>query len=120
MLTAIDLAGIPLLATDRDESHPVVVAGGHAAFNPEPISDFVDAAVLGDGEEAVLLITDIVRDWKRAGRPGGREGLLLQLALHRLDLRAALLRRRLPARTAASSASRRTGPTCPGASASTR
>jgi len=81
MLTALDLAGIPLLAADRDESHPVVVAGGHAAFNPEPIADFVDAAVLGDGEEAVLLITDIVRDWKSAGRPGGREGLLVQLAL---------------------------------------
>lgn len=80
MLTALDLAGIPLHAADRDESHPVVVAGGHAAFNPEPIADFIDAAVMGDGEEAVLLITDIVRDWKAAGRPGGREGLLLDLA----------------------------------------
>jgi len=80
MLTALDLAGIPLLAVDRDESHPVVVAGGHAAFNPEPISDFIDAAVLGDGEEAVLLITDVVRAWQQAGRPGGREGLLMELA----------------------------------------
>jgi radical SAM superfamily enzyme YgiQ (UPF0313 family) len=61
MLTAIDLAGIPLLAADRDDSHPVVLAGGHAAFNPEPIADFIDAAVLGDGEEAVLLVTVIVR-----------------------------------------------------------
>jgi radical SAM family uncharacterized protein len=80
MLTALDLSGIPLLAADRDESHPVVVAGGHAAFNPEPIADFVDAAVLGDGEEAVLLITDVVRDWKHEGRPGGRDELLLRLA----------------------------------------
>jgi radical SAM family uncharacterized protein len=80
MLTALDLAGIPLLAADRDESHPVVVAGGHAAFNPEPIASFIDAAVLGDGEEAVLLITDIVKAWKDAGQPGGREGLLLDLA----------------------------------------
>ena len=80
MLTALDLAGIPLMAADRDETHPVVVAGGHAAFNPEPISDFIDAAVLGDGEEAVLLITDIVKAWKLAGMPGGREGLLLDLA----------------------------------------
>ena len=80
MLTALDLAGIPLRAADRDETHPIVVAGGHAAFNPEPISDFIDVAVLGDGEEAVLLITDIVRDWKSAGRPGGREGLLVDLA----------------------------------------
>ena len=80
MLTALDLAGIPLMAADRDETHPLVFAGGHAAFNPEPIADFIDAAVLGDGEEAVLLITDIVKAWKLAGMPGGREGLLLDLA----------------------------------------
>ncbi|WP_189057285.1 TIGR03960 family B12-binding radical SAM protein [Longimycelium tulufanense] len=80
LLTALDLAGIPLHAADRTEDHPVVVAGGHAAFNPEPIADFLDAAVLGDGEEAVLEITDIVRRWKDDGRPGGREELLLRLA----------------------------------------
>jgi radical SAM family uncharacterized protein len=80
MLTALDLAGIPLCAADRDASHPVVIAGGHAAFNPEPIAHFIDAAVLGDGEQAVLLITDLVRDWKAQGCPGGREGLLLELA----------------------------------------
>ena len=80
MLTALDLAGIPVLAADRDETHPVVVAGGHAAFNPEPIADFIDAAVLGDGEEAVILITDVVKAWKAGGRPGGRDGLLRELA----------------------------------------
>ena len=80
MLSALSLANIPLLATERDDSHPIVVAGGHAAFNPEPIADFIDAAVLGDGEEAVLLITDITRDWKQTGCPGGRAGLLFELA----------------------------------------
>jgi radical SAM family uncharacterized protein len=80
MLSALSLANIPLLAADRDDSHPIVVAGGHAAFNPEPIADFIDAAVLGDGEEAVLLITDITRNWKQAGCPGGRVGLLFELA----------------------------------------
>lgn len=80
LLTALDLAGIPLSAVDRDESHPIVVAGGHAAFNPEPIAEFIDAAVLGDGEEAVGEVSDILRDWKRAGRPGGRDELLLRLA----------------------------------------
>jgi len=80
MLTALDLAGIPLHAVDRGIDDPIVVAGGHAAFNPEPIAAFIDAAVLGDGEEAVNLITDITRDWKRNGKPGGREGLLLSLA----------------------------------------
>ncbi|MEI2809383.1 MAG: TIGR03960 family B12-binding radical SAM protein [Nocardioides sp.] len=80
MLTALDLAHIPLRAADRDETHPVVVAGGHAAFNPEPIAPFIDAAVLGDGEEAVLAISELTRAWKAEGRPGGREGLLLRLA----------------------------------------
>src|SRR3954449_11009713 len=80
LLTALDLAGIPLEARDRTEEHPVVVAGGHAAFNPEPVADFVDAAVLGDGEQAVLEITDIVKAWKAEGRPGGRSELLLRLA----------------------------------------
>lgn len=80
MLTALDLAGIPLHATDRDETHPVVLAGGHAAFNPETVADFVDCAVVGDGEEAVLAVTDIIGDWKREGRPGGRDELLMRLA----------------------------------------
>src|SRR5207253_7705433 len=69
LLTALDLAGIPLHARDRNGTHPVVIAGGHAAFNPEPIADFVDAAVLGDGEQVVGTITDIVRDWKAEARP---------------------------------------------------
>ena len=81
MLTALDLAGIPLLSRDRVEGHPLVIAGGHSAFNPEPIADFIDAAVLGDGEEAVLLITEIIRAWKSEGCPGGRDGLLERLAV---------------------------------------
>ncbi|HEY2950026.1 MAG TPA: B12-binding domain-containing radical SAM protein, partial [Micromonosporaceae bacterium] len=80
LLTALDLAGLPLEAADRHDGHPIVVAGGHAAFNPEPIADFIDAAVLGDGEEAVLEITGIVRRWKSEGAPGGRDELLLRLA----------------------------------------
>jgi radical SAM family uncharacterized protein len=80
MLTAIDLAGVPLHAVDRDDTHPLVIAGGHAAFNPEAIAMFIDGAVLGDGEQAVLAITDIIADFKNAGSPGGREELLLRLA----------------------------------------
>jgi radical SAM family uncharacterized protein len=80
MLSALDLARIPLLATERTLDHPIVIAGGHAAFNPEPIADFIDCAVLGDGEEAVIKITKVVREWKAAGRPGGREGVLELLA----------------------------------------
>ena len=80
MLTALDLAGIPLHAADRDESHPLVVAGGHAAFNPETIADFIDMAIIGDGEQAVLGVTDLIAAWKAEGRPGGRTEILARLA----------------------------------------
>jgi radical SAM family uncharacterized protein len=80
MLTELDLAGIPIHTTERREHDPIVVAGGHAAFNPEPIADFIDAAVLGDGEQIALTISDVIREWKAEGRPGGRDGLLLRLA----------------------------------------
>ncbi|KAB8189307.1 TIGR03960 family B12-binding radical SAM protein [Nonomuraea phyllanthi] len=80
MLTALDLAGIPLVAADRGEDDPIVLAGGHAAFNPEPIADFLDAAVLGDGEQISIAISEVIREWKAEGRPGGRDELLMRLA----------------------------------------
>ncbi|WP_322778976.1 TIGR03960 family B12-binding radical SAM protein [Frankia sp. Cas4] len=80
LLTALDLAGIPLHGADRGDEHPIVIAGGHAAFNPEPVALFVDAVVLGDGEQAVLAITDVVRAFRNAGSPGGRDELLMRLA----------------------------------------
>ncbi|MFF1817570.1 TIGR03960 family B12-binding radical SAM protein [Kribbella sp. NPDC058245] len=80
MLTALDLAGIPLYAVDRTDEDPIVLAGGHAAFNPEPIADFIDAAVLGDGEEIVLKISDVIQEWKEEGSPGGRDEVLMRLA----------------------------------------
>ena len=97
LLTALDLAGIPLEAADRTDEHPIVLIGGHAAFNPEPIADFVDAVVVGDGEQAVLAASDLIRAWKAEGRPDGRDGLLLRLADERRRLRPRVLRRRLPA-----------------------
>ena len=81
MLNALDLAGIPMHSRDRGDDDPIVLAGGHAAFNPEPIADFLDAAVLGDGEEVVLAISEVVRDWKAEDRPGGRDELLRRLAV---------------------------------------
>jgi radical SAM family uncharacterized protein len=80
MLTALDLAGIPLYAVDRTDEDPIVLAGGHAAFNPEPVADFIDAAVLGDGEEIVLAISEVIREWKDEGSPGGRDEVLHRLA----------------------------------------
>ncbi|MFF0321240.1 TIGR03960 family B12-binding radical SAM protein [Nonomuraea angiospora] len=80
MLNALDLAGIPLMAVDRGEDDPIVLAGGHAAFNPEPIADFLDAAVLGDGEQISIAISEVIREWKAEGKPGGRDELLMRLA----------------------------------------
>ncbi|MFX4271466.1 TIGR03960 family B12-binding radical SAM protein [Propionibacteriaceae bacterium Y1685] len=80
LLNALDLAGIPLHSADRGDNDPLVIAGGHAAFNPEPIADFIDCAVLGDGEEVTLMISDVVREWKSQGCPGGRDEVLLRLA----------------------------------------
>src|SRR5689334_11412890 len=80
LLTALDLAQIPLSAADRGADDPIVLAGGHAAFNPEPIADFIDAAVLGDGEEIVLAVSEVIREWKEEGEPGGRDEVLLRLA----------------------------------------
>ncbi|HZR11639.1 MAG TPA: TIGR03960 family B12-binding radical SAM protein [Acidimicrobiia bacterium] len=79
VLNLIDLAGVPVRAERRGPEHPVVVAGGHCTFNPEPFADFVDAFVIGDGEEVVGEITEIVGEWKRAGRTT-REGVLRELA----------------------------------------
>ena len=79
VLEMIDLAGIPLHTWERGPEDMVVIVGGHAAFNPEPLADFVDAAVLGEGEEVVADITALVRDWKRSGR-ASREALLRELS----------------------------------------
>ncbi|MBV8463325.1 MAG: TIGR03960 family B12-binding radical SAM protein [Acidimicrobiales bacterium] len=60
VLNLLDLAGLPVRAADRGPGHPLVVAGGHCAFNPEPLADFLDLAVLGDGEEVVGEINDVL------------------------------------------------------------
>jgi radical SAM family uncharacterized protein len=80
VLECLDLAGVPVRAGHRRPEHPIVVAGGHCAFNPEPMSDFVDTFVIGDGEEVVGEITEVVGAWKRGGR-GSREAVLRQLAV---------------------------------------
>ena len=80
VLECLDLAGVPVRAADRSVEHPLVVAGGHSAFNPEPMADFVDAFVIGDGEEPVGEMTECIAVWERARRPGGRDGLLRELA----------------------------------------
>ena len=79
VLECLDLAGIPLRTSDRDAGHPLVLVGGHCSYNPEPLADFIDAAVLGDGEEVVSEITETVTAWRAEGH-GSRSGLLRRLA----------------------------------------
>lgn len=79
VLECLDLAGVPVRGQDRRPEHPIVVAGGHCVFNPEPMADFVDAFVIGDGEEAIGEVTEVVGAWKRGGR-ADRESVLRELA----------------------------------------
>jgi radical SAM family uncharacterized protein/radical SAM-linked protein len=78
ILNILDLSGIPLQAKDRDERFPLVIGGGPCAYNPEPLADFFDAFLLGDGEEAILDIAAAVRAWKHSG--ASKAELLLMLA----------------------------------------
>ena len=68
LLAMLDLGGIPLRAAERNAAHPLVVAGGPCAFNPEPLADFLDAVLLGDGEEAIHDLCDVYRAWDRRDR----------------------------------------------------
>jgi radical SAM family uncharacterized protein len=77
-LNMLDLAGIPLLTADRGSTDALVVAGGHACYNPEPMAPFIDAFVIGEGEDVILDILACVRTWKGSGQP--RDTLLRQLA----------------------------------------
>jgi radical SAM family uncharacterized protein len=81
VLSCLDLAGVPIRSRDRRPGQPLVGAGGHATFNPEPLADYIDFFVIGEGEEVVGEITDVVGHWKRSGRrDGGREHVLHRLA----------------------------------------
>jgi len=99
VLNMLDLAGLPVLAAERDERHPLVIAGGSCAYNPEPLADFIDLFVIGEGEEVLL---ELVRAYQEAGgrkrisesadqqignrqsaignRPGGRQAFLRRAA----------------------------------------
>jgi radical SAM family uncharacterized protein len=67
-LALLDLAGLPIRAKDRDTQHPLVIGGGHGAFNPEPITDFFDAFVIGDAEEIIVEIAERLREIRHLDR----------------------------------------------------
>ena len=83
ILSMLDLAGLPVRAAERTAEMPLVIAGGSGAYNPEPMADFFDLFVIGEGEEVLIELLECVSAWKRAGgrhQPNGREALLREAA----------------------------------------
>ena len=79
VLNMLDLAGTPLYAHERGDDMPFVMGGGPCVYNVEPIADFFDFFVIGEGEEVLLEICDAFIAWDSAGRAGGRRGFLTRL-----------------------------------------
>ncbi|MCH1512828.1 MAG: TIGR03960 family B12-binding radical SAM protein [Acidimicrobiales bacterium] len=81
VLNCIDLAGIPLRSKQRSVNDPLVGAGGHCTYNPEPLAEFVDFFVLGDGEEVITELTHTIHAWKsNSNDPKSRNHLLENLS----------------------------------------
>ncbi len=80
VLNMLDLAGIPLWSADRTEDDPFIVGGGPCVYNVEPVADFFDFFVIGEGEEILNEIVDVFIAWKETGKIGGRKNLLTELA----------------------------------------
>jgi len=80
VLNMLDLAQIPVHANERTDAHPLVIAGGSGALNPEPMTDFIDFFVLGDGEEVLLELLDCFRQWRKPSKRASRARLLRRLA----------------------------------------
>ena len=76
ILNMLDLGGVPLLAKDRTDADPFVIVGGPCVYNPEPLVDFFDFAIIGEGEEVLVEVMHCYKQWKRDGKPGGRQEFL--------------------------------------------
>ena len=77
ILAMLDMGGIPLTRAERSDKDPIVVAGGPCAFNPEPLADFIDAFMVGDGEEQIIELNQVISDWKKSGE--SRDALYREL-----------------------------------------
>ena len=77
-LNVLDLAGIPVRSEERDETHPFIIAGGHSTMNPEPMHAFIDAFVIGEGEEVIHDIINVIKT--RHTSHATRDETLLALA----------------------------------------
>jgi len=80
VLNMLHLAKIPVLASARDDSHPVIIAGGSTVVNPEPMADFIDFFVIGDGEEVLLELMECFRHWQGRGKSSAKKELLAEVA----------------------------------------
>ena len=80
VLNMLNLANIPVSANERDLDDPFIIGGGPCTFNPEPVADFFDFFVIGEGEEVILEIMDSIISWKDSGKSNGRKGLLKLVA----------------------------------------
>ncbi|MBM4310448.1 MAG: TIGR03960 family B12-binding radical SAM protein [Deltaproteobacteria bacterium] len=80
VLRMLELSGIPLTAPERDGSWPLIIAGGPCTYNPEPLADFFDAFVIGEGEDVVIELCDAVRSWKSLGPGRDKRALLNSLS----------------------------------------
>ena len=78
ILNMLDLSGIPVFSSERSEQDPIIVAGGPCSCNPEPMAEFMDAFLIGDGEEAVIELADTVEQSRKNGH--SREQILSDLA----------------------------------------
>lgn len=79
ILDILDLGGVPLRSSERTEKDPLVIAGGPSAFNPEPMAEYIDAFVMGDGEDVINEIVDLYKKYDR-NTPGARKSMLRALA----------------------------------------
>lgn len=80
ILSMLDLGAIPLLASERTSESPLVVGGGPCVYNCEPVADFFDVFIIGEGEEVILELCEVYKQWKESGKLGGKQSLLLKLA----------------------------------------
>lgn len=78
VLGILELSGIPLFALERDDTHPLIIAGGYSCVNPEPMADFIDCFIIGEAEEAIVELVDKVRAAKLSGKK--KSDLLCELA----------------------------------------
>ncbi len=80
ILNMLDLGGVKLMSAERAEEDPFVIVGGPCVYNPEPLADFFDFAIIGEGEEVLIEVMRAYKEWKKSGKPGGRQSFLAIVA----------------------------------------